>query len=98
MLFSESSQDALKFALNKATGIPENQLSPQDLEELSLGLLTLTSSVLKMRMRQRSIGRPVPGTGENSPQRIKERKQEQMSLFDTDLDGQGGGATPNGAC
>lgn len=98
MLFSESSQEALKIALTKATGRPKDHFSQIELEELSLGILCLTSSILKMRMRQRSIGMPMPGTGELSPERIAEKKAEQMSLFDTGLDGQGGGATPKGPC
>ena len=98
MLFSKSSQEALKIALSRATGKPADHLSEVELEELSLGILCLTSSVLKMRMRHRSIGMPMPGTGEFSPRKVAEKRAEQMSLFDTDLDGQGGGATPKGTC
>ena len=98
MLFSNRSQEALQNALVRASGDPENLLSPVELEELSLALLSLWSSSLKMRMRRRSIEIPLPGTGDFSPKRMNEKRNEQMSLFDTHLDGQGGGATPNGAC
>ena len=98
MLFSKRSQDALQKALQQASGNTEETFSSAELEEFSLGLLSLCSSTLKMRMRQRSIEIPLPGTDEHSPKRKKERETEQMSLFNTDLDGQGGGATLNGAC
>ena len=98
MLFSNRSQEALQYALIKASGDKESHFTQEELEEISLALLSLCSSSLKMRIRQRSIELPLPGTGELSPKRIKERENKQMSLFDTDLDGQGGGATPKGAC
>lgn len=85
-------------ALRKASGNQEIKLSQKQLEELSFGLFCLTSSVLKMRMRERSVGRPLPGSGELSPKRIKEERAKQMNLFDLDLDGQGGGATTDDAC
>jgi len=93
MLFSNRSQEALLHALQRASDNTHIYLSSEELEEFSLGLLSLCSASLKMRMRQKSIGRPVPKTGV-APQ----KGVDQMSLFDTDLDGQGGGATPNGAC
>lgn len=98
MLFSNRSQEALQNALIQASDDSETEFSSEELEEISLALLSLCSSSLKMRMRRRSIGIPLPGTGENAPSAKAQKKAEQMNLFDPSLDGQGGSATSHDGC